>query len=268
MTPTGGIDICRTALKAFALETLSEVQKRHIPFLTSLVPEFPFIFVDFVMIFRRIRAVHVLSCEGYAGAAVTILREVKDRTILIAAVLMNRITYSALMGISPNDSNSISKTELDNIRRKRRGKIEREVIAEFVGKNSGLGAADLAALTLWTGLFDREMHGSFLSASTVGMPWLVGDSEFNLHGADNELMDAMFMNRFNETTWMYHRLLPNLQLEDCAFDRGWRRKWDILDESFWQMEKGLTDIGRPIGDAFIRFVDSKFPFDASSLLRH
>lgn len=53
-------------------------------------------------------------------------------------------------------------------------------------------------------------------------------------------MEGMFANRYNEVSWMFHRLLPNLQIGDEGFGNKWAAKWNVLDESFWEMEYGLV----------------------------
>ena len=68
------------------------------------------------------------------------------------------------------------------------------------------------------------------------------------------------MNRFTEVSWMYNRLLPNLQIEAESLRQDWSCRWQVLDDSFWQMEMGLAGIKKKMAEVFIRFTNLKFPF--------
>ncbi len=71
----------------------------------------------------------------------------------------------------------------------------------------------------------------------------------------------MYMNRASEIAWLLLRSLPYLQVEDNAFGDRWQEKHKILDDSFLYMQKGLSGLGKEIGDAFITLVEKKFSFD-------
>ena len=71
---------------------------------------------------------------------------------------------------------------------------------------------------------------------------------------------SMFLNRSLEVAWMVLRIFPFLQLRPRAFGEGWAAKWELLDEPCRLQSESLGDLGKPIGYAFIRFMDAKFPF--------
>jgi hypothetical protein len=62
--------------------------------------------------------------------------------------------------------------------------------------------------------------------------------------------------------WLIVRLLPYLQPAEAAFGTGWRRKLDILDDSFRYAQRGLGNVDKKISDAFITLVEQKVSFDA------
>jgi hypothetical protein len=70
----------------------------------------------------------------------------------------------------------------------------------------------------------------------------------------------MYMNRACEVAWLITRLFPYLQVEENAFGDKWRARHEILDDSFRHMQLGLSELGKKIGDAFIKFVDTNFAF--------
>lgn len=71
----------------------------------------------------------------------------------------------------------------------------------------------------------------------------------------------MYMNRVVEVAWLLLRLFPYLQAKEAAFDAQWHGRYKILDESFRYAQQALSQLGKSIGDAFIRFVDEKFSFE-------
>lgn len=89
------------ASQSFFVETLGAIERHLSGTAAYPCPEYPLIYIDVGLVFRRIRSAHVLSTSGYLGPALALLREVKDRSILLSSVLTGRISYSELMGIDP-----------------------------------------------------------------------------------------------------------------------------------------------------------------------
>ncbi len=71
---------------------------------------------------------------------------------------------------------------------------------------------------------------------------------------------SVYMSLSAELGWLILRLLPYLQKDENAFGEGWRVKYAVLDDSFRFMVRGLTEIGKKFGEAFITLVDEKFSF--------
>lgn len=74
------------------------------------------------------------------------------------------------------------------------------------------------------------------------------------------------MNRFCEVSWLFHRTIPLLQGPGLEFSDSWRERWRVLEDSFWQMELGLADIGKEVANVFIRFIDTKMASTETSTL--
>lgn len=248
------------AWQSFFYGSIKTINQALLDDMNLRIREFAFVYLEYIMIFRKIRSASELSMRGYLGPAYSLLRDVKDRTIHLSAVFQRTVTYSDLMGISNDDPPKAARRELANIQRKRRTKTERYLLEQFIGNLSGLVKDDIEELQIWSELFDREIHGSFLSTARTAVDWVKESKPVEVVTIDDEGMDALFMNRFCEVAWMTHRLLAVLQAGDVRFSPRWAEHWEILDSSFWQMQIGLKSIGKNIGEVIVRYVDTKFPF--------
>jgi len=54
--------------------------------------------------------------------------------------------------------------------------------------------------------------------------------------------------------------MPYLQLSPNSFGLEWNEKWTLLDEAYSMQVQGFADLGKKIGDVFIRLIKSKFNF--------
>ena len=76
----------------------------------------------------------------------------------------------------------------------------------------------------------------------------------------------MYMNRFCEVSWMFHRLTPLLQTPGVLLSDMWVEKWNVIDQSFEQTVESLTkQLGKGIGIAIAELVKTKFPFTGRSV---
>jgi hypothetical protein len=245
------------SFQGFFIETLNLALERVLqsswpPGVTS----YPVTLAHFKVLFRRYRACEILFYRGYPLDGYSLLRDIKDRTYLMAAVAHNMATLPMIMDTFPQIADERErKKKITRARKDLKNRIRRRLS----GSESGLPQNVVEQLRLWDELFHEEVHGGRLSlahelryiASGVAMP--VGPTF-------HEQAFAVYMNRSSELGWLILRLLPYLQMTESAFGDEWHRKYAILDDSFRFMSHGLTKIGKQIGEAFITLVDEKFSF--------
>lgn len=211
--------------------------------------------VQFVLLFRKFRACQTLLQRGYPMEGYALLRDLKDQACFIAGIAHNYTTHAAVWGIG------VEAGEDEADRRRSRMSAQGEVLARLLRQKSGLDDATREQLTLWEQLFHAELHGSQLSRATALVDWTTKGLFPPLEPQPRELELAMYMNRAAEVAWMLTRLLPFLQPEAGAFGEEWDRRRLVLDDSFRFMQQNMSEIGKEIGAAFIRFMDEKLCFD-------
>jgi len=241
------------------LEIVGEVSGRDVGHDTYRY--YPFTVLQYVVMFRRLRAATILFTKGYPLAGYALLRDLKDSALFMAGLADGATSWGALMGVKGKRADgSLPSEEQYEISRKAGELEERRVLELMTGSTSGLPDAHLAELKRWTKLFHREVHGSNLTRAAEFNGWLRGQSPLTIGPTFNETSFAMYMNRVGEIGWMLLRVLPFLQLEPGAFGAEWARKWGILDESFRFYVESLDRLGKPIGRALAALVDVKFAF--------
>ena len=146
--------------QSFALETLVSLDSNLIGNIAKNKPHFPLIFVDYLMLYRRLRAAQLLSLKGYAGPAYALLRDVADKSIQLSAFQQGMVTYEDLMGIRKDDNPKATNVELNNRRRAKRVSLEKELIDNFYGRKSGLEEDDVRQMEIWGGL--NPCHSTFV----------------------------------------------------------------------------------------------------------
>lgn len=215
------------------------------------------ILVYYVTMFRRFRACENLLLKGYPLDGYALLRDLKDRAVLLAGVAKNMTTLPSLLGYA---SAGVLTDDARRKAKKDRKAEERRVVSKFIRKESGLPEEIIKDLEKWEQLFHEEVHGSKLSFATELGDWIRGTAGLSIGPRPKEEPMAMYMNRAVEVAWLLVRLLPYVQLKENAFGAEWHRRHSILDESCRHAQLGLSRLGKRIGDAFIRFVEVKFSF--------
>jgi hypothetical protein len=99
------------------------------------------------------------------------------------------------------------------------------------------------------------------------MEWLKGTGPLHFLPRFEENAFAPFVNRYLETMWMVHRLFPFIRPRTAPLPDDWRDRWNIIDDALERCAFSLTaQFAKPIGQAVVEFVKTKFPFDATSSL--
>lgn len=219
---------------------------------------YPLIFLYYIIFFRSFRACQNLLVRGYPLHAYALLRDMKDRAIFLAGVAHNITSFPRVLGYE--GIRAATAEEWKKIKKERKQEQYR-VLNKMIREDSGLPMETIKELQKWEELFHEEVHGSTLSFFEELGSLVRGGAPFIIGPRPKESSMALYMNRASEIAWLITRLLPYLQVEKNAFGGRWREKHQILDESFRDMQKGLTKQGKKIGDVFIEFVDKKLSFE-------
>ena len=215
------------------------------------------VYIYFIVMFRRFRACENLLLKGYPMDGYSLIRDLKDRSLLMGAVAHNITTLSQVFGYSG------TKALTDEIRKaikRDRKKEEQRVLNLMIRKDSGPPEKILLEINKWEYLFHEEVHGSKLSFYSEIGNLIEGKTEIMMGPNPKEEHMSMYMNRICEIAWIITRLFPYLQDSPQAFGNEWNRRRMILDDSFSIMQKGLDKIGKNIGEAFIYFINNKFNY--------
>ena len=209
-------------------------------------------------LFRRFRACENLVRKGYPLDGYALMRDIKDRALMLAGIAHNIATFPQIMGAvelpPPTDRHEYGKKST-----KIRKDTEQRVTHRLMGKNSGLAPDIQSELTLWDTFFHYELHGGGVTLTTE-LAAIARGAAPNIGPTFNHDSFAMYINRSSEIGWFLLRLLPYLQIGENAFGDEWHAKYAILDDTFRFMVRILTSLGKNIGEALIVLVDEKFAF--------
>ena len=156
-------------------------------------------------------------------------------------------------------SRTLDKKTLKELRQKRKTE-ERNVLLKIIRDQSGLPKNVLAELKIWEEMFHDEVHGSKFSFFFELDDWIKTKKAPSLGPIPNDRNMVLYLNRAVEISWMLTKLLIYLQPENGAFGSDWLRKYKLLDKSFLFSEQILSNLGKPVADAFIYFMNDKFSF--------
>lgn len=244
---------------SFFIETIrtanSDVKKKGWP---ANNPEYGPTVLLYVTLFRSFRAAENLFTRGYPLDGYALLRDIKDRSIFLGAIVNGITSLSKILGYVGNKA--LTEETYRKLKTERK-KEEFRVLDLMIRKKSGLEKSVHFELQKWENLFHEEVHGSKLTYFTEGGKWLKGEMPLSIGPVPIERSYGMYMNRASEIGWLIVRLFPYLQLDPHSFGAEWAEKWYVLDDSFRIMVKGLEKVGKRIATAFTNFIDIKFPFN-------
>lgn len=256
-----GQAVLSESFQSFFVETLKTVRQ----WIASngwppACPNYVFIYVYYWVMFRRFRACEILLLSGYPFDGYALLRGLKDQTIVLAGIAHNLTTLTRTWGAM--DGQTLTEDDFDGLTN-RRIQEDKKIWRLLLRKDSGLPDEVIKELFIWERMFHEEVHGSKFSLGADVMRWSRGQGEPSIGPtlpAPNNTSWSNYMNRATEVGWLIVRLLPYLQPVENAFGQDWHRKREILDDSFRYAERELSNLGKQIGAAFIKFVDEKFSF--------
>lgn len=223
-----------------------------------------FTFLTQVTNFRSFRAAENLLLKGYPLDGYALLRDLKDRAIFQAAIMKDITTFKKLHGhdiLETAKGNLSSDSDLYKKAKNQQKSQERRILNLFLGEKSGFDKDTINELNRWGRMFHEEVHGSRFTFAIEGGDWLRGKSPISIGPLPNTRAIAMYLNRSHEIGWMILRTLPVLQLKPNALGDEWSAKWYVLDDSFRYSITSFAKMGKKIGHAILKLIDSKFNFN-------
>lgn len=249
----------------FFIETLQRAnqfgRKYGIP---KEAPYYNITFLTQLTNFRSFRAAENLLLKGYPLDGYALLRGLKDRAIFQAAIMKDITTFKKLRGhdiLETAKGNLSSDSDLYKKAKNQQKSQERRILNSFIGEKSGFDTDTMKELNRWGRMFHEEVHGSQFTFTIEVWDWLRGESPISIGPLPNTRAIAMYLNRSHEIGWMILRTLPVLQLEPNALGDEWSSKWHVLDDSFRYSITSFAKMGKKIGDAILKLIDTKFKFD-------
>ena len=210
--------------------------------------------------FRWLCGAEQQAFAGYPYPAFAQVRNIFDSAIITSAVAQGFASFEDAEGIIVGVPFDAQKTK------NKRKATERIIDRKMTGADSGLSSTTMSQLNKVDELFDLETHGQRLSA-VESMAWMKRQEPLRILPHYDDTSFAPFMNRYVETIWMVHRLLPLMRPPSAPSSDPWNSSWCVLDKSLQRCAFALTaQFGKPIGSAIVEFVTTKFPFNARSTL--
>jgi hypothetical protein len=210
--------------------------------------------------FHWLCAAEQQALVGYHWPAFSEVRNIFDSAIVSAAVIQGFVSMDDADGATPGKT--IDPAEI----RRKRVVTERIINDKMTGAKSGLSPETLDMLKIVDRMFDWETHGQRHSA-TQQMDWLQRKGPLRFTPRFDKTSFSAFLNRYIETMWMVHRLVPLARPDTASTPADWTHKWNVINNFLQTCIGSLVSLsGRPIGRGMVELVTTKFPFDASSRL--
>jgi hypothetical protein len=251
-----GQNVLLDSFQGFYIDTLN-VAKLQLVSNNWRLKNYVFALACFSNLFRRFRACEILYGKGYPLDGYALMRDIKDRTFMLAGVAHNMITLPGTIGTPSTSIPDPLQHKKESTRNRK--EAEHRISHRLMGKTSGLSTEAQVDLRLWDDLFHSEVHGGFLSLiQEMNVLRMGGD----LQVGPSKVQDAytMYINRSAELGWMIVRLLPYLRVSEKSFGDNWHGKQQVLDDSFRYMVDGLGNLGKRIGHSFVAMMDTNFVF--------
>lgn len=251
-----------SCLQSLVLETLSMAEQ--LPLAKEPSSWFRPVLLSFASTFRILRAAENLFLKGYSLNAYAVLRDLKDRVIAYGAIINGYISFSAINGwdvvnVSPRDFTIEHFRTMRKARQKADGIVQRKMF----GAESGLSATTCAELRKWNDFFHAEVHGGRFTFAIEGHEWLFGNGPLPLEPSfdPTSKADGMFLSHFKELGWLLIRTLPYLQPPKIGFNKTWRKRWYVLDDSFRAIFESNAASDQAVVTAIRELVSTKFDFN-------
>jgi len=256
-----GYNVLTDSFLSFFMQTLEAAEHMRITQQHEPRPWYGPLLLSQAINFQTFRATENLLRKGYPLSSYSILRDLKDRAIVLGAIANGITTYQKAFGLI--EAEAQEKEEAIKVlynMKKRRTRDERFVLEYMLGQKSGIPNSYRQELQIWQELFHLEVHGGRQSYVAYGIDWLQGRAPLPILPKPIPISITMYLNRSNEIAWMLLRTLTLLQPAPKAFGEKWCNEWKILDESFMTMVDALEEIGKKIATSFKYLMKNKFNF--------
>ena len=180
--------------------------------------------------FWRLRASYIIFWQGYYVSAAGLLRGVIENLFTIIAVGNNLISENdALMYYTDmSEKGEITYEEMN----KRIRKTNSIIANALYGKDSKLSYKTKKIIkdTIMKTLHNC-VHKSSNAIALYARDWING-TPFPMFPKYHQDLSRLYLNTAFLFGWIFVRTLPLLQLEENKFSKGWKKKYQILDELF------------------------------------
>lgn len=222
--------------------------------------DYPLILMHFKTHLHTFRACEILFSQGYPMNAYSELRDLRDQAIYMSGILHGITSCSKLHGLPES---AIDITIEDIAHKVRTASIDEEnkVKGFILNDKDKISVNTINELKMWNLLFNRETHGSKLTAGGFLLDIYRDGKPFSVFPEAKITALSMYMNRATEVGWMHLKVLPVLQRKPNSFPQDWADKWKVLDECFKPAMLALyEEHGKKIALAINELIDIKFSF--------
>lgn len=248
------------SFQAFFIDTLqlAESKYRASPLFRTL-QWYAYLLLLQLANFRTLRAAEILFVNGRPGQGYGLLRDLKDRALLLGAVGNG---FTTLVASSGAGAVAGAKDYLSGAKdsKNKRKRAEAEAFAKMIGSKSKLSATACSDLQIWEELFHLEVHGARVTSICEDEEWTRRGGLLHIIPTPNADTLALYMNRFCEVCWMILRTFATLQLEKEDFGDEWAQKWQMLDDAFRIFVDALGKQGKQIAASVTELIEKSFNF--------
>jgi hypothetical protein len=261
-TSFSGYRLLNQCFLAFLYETLHIANKEAPESKPELSWYRPLLLV-LATLFSRARASEIVYLHGYALEGFALLRDIKDRAILLAGILHGITTLPLILGFTAEGKleNDRDYWAADREMVKRRKSAHQATFKSML--TEGLPAEVADHLRRWGDLFNAEVHMSLHSFVHEGLRPYRATGELNIGPNQSQLALEMYMNRSLEVSWALLKVLPIVQYRSFSHGDEWCRKWHLLDYNLKIAVESVADQATDIVPSLLQWFQIKLPFNPS-----
>ena len=242
------------ATQDFALQTYDEAQRHG-----HILNVFGVAFVGAA--WRRLRVALNEFYSGYYNDAASNLRSVFESLLYLGAVAHGYIKFDALLDASHKlDFTRASEAERLKVERDVQRDTDGTIKRKMRGKESGMSKDDQDELELMFNVLHAHVHKASSTIIDFIGEMMADQRMPSIAPTFDELKASRFTHTAVCIAWAFMRVLPCLSLPS-RFSQDWQKRQVVLEESFHFY---LAAWDKPLGPAFMRFMETKMTFTNES----